>query len=1122
MDITTAVNSHSRVRGNELAKGYYPTFPKDVEMVKSVLKIDFGWDQRSVDEKLVCIIDPCAGEGTFLQSMVRHAKRSANLSQAKNTQVASYAVELDGDRFDKIRSIDQKLNSSFFETTHSGSFDILLLNPPYNKNTGELVSWIDKASPMVSYRGVMVLIIPEYELNGNMLTMLRGNFSWCYAFRSEEHDAFKQVVVFLRKNGSNEPLAYRSRYVYHYDNLDNSLEDPILYFKDNPLSLTIEVRHSNGARPLLQTKDLSGFYVDCEERLEKATRILLDKQYPSSYDTTILPASTLRTAHAVQLAAMNSQIESVTINGTHYLAKYMIVQKSETYDSYDEDSGTKTQSIVYKPTVETFLMDAMGEVKQAREVGFDYVDLNSQLSTILLRKLTKMYKPLHEIGKDEEYLADELKNLGLKVPQREAVRAVMKAYASGRRGIGIRANTGTGKTWIAKAVKYISGARRSIMVTEPHLVEQMVDEYKNEGFDVHVIDSWQRMRELTLVRPKGLYIISYTRLRMHPDFVTITKTAKVRTSEGIKYTQACVQCSWPAEKLRKSDKEHCSMCGSALYTYIPENKRPFLRYKGWIKDIEERGKSVDARTHNKQLPYIRFLKKIPFDLAIFDEAHNAANLMSNQGTAFIRLAASAKRVLCLTATVTNGMAKSLYNLLWGINPVQMRATGWDMKSSTYFQTKFGAFKEVRKTDERNRHRDSERVTTYDTAGISPATLLYTLPNFVNVDSEDFDDLPPVEREVVKCTPHAEVDECMRIIDKIIDDAELPPEDKLPAASVRTAAFLRVSDTFRHTNDEIRLRGYLLGTLHRRDVHELLQKEQQLVEIVQGVIDRGERLLVYTGNTQKIDMRGPLKRILSVKYPGLSIDTLPDSVAPNKLVQWFTRTTAQIVIVSFHRVATGLNLSQFNNLCWYDYTDNTRLAEQGDGRIRRVNTADIHRALFGEVRPCRYWYLTSSPIQEAQLAYTLEKRMVAKLAEGETPDIDPAECSSGNQSFSALITKALKEGKFDYQDPSALLKKMTRAENARVKTENRDPSATIVITTTPNPLIEQIDTVLPPSTMPAPLMLEKLYSIVFIEEGREVKRDVPNNIFEEMQKKGLLDITLFGVYYREPISRRKAA
>ena len=413
--------------------------------------------------------------------------------------------------------------------------------------------------------------------------------------------------------------------------------------------------------------------------------------------------------------------------------------------------------------------------------------------------------------------------------------------------------------------------------------------------------------------------------------------------------------------------------------------------------------------------------------------------MSNQGTAFIRLAATAKKVLALTATVTNGMAKSIYNILWGLNPMQMRSAGWEMKSATDFQTKYGAFKTVRKTDEKNRHRESERVTTYDTAGISPAALIFTIPNFVNVDSDDFDDLPPVEREVIKCQSHALVETCHRSIENIIEKADLPPEDLLAAAAVRNAAFLRVSDTFRHYNDELKLRDIPLGTLHRLSLPDgelLLEKEEKLIGIAQGVIDRGERLLVYTGNTQKIDMRPVLKRILRDNVQGASIEILPDSVAPEKLVGWFEQVTAQVVVVSFHRVATGLNLSQFNNLVWYDYTSNTRLAEQGDGRIRRVNTADIHRAQFGEVRPVRYWYLTSSEVQALQLAYTLEKRMVAKLAEGETPDIDPAECSS-SQSFSSLMTKALKEGNFNYPDPSSLLKKMTQHENARVRGDNKE-------------------------------------------------------------------------------------
>lgn len=1107
MEFIDKVNQHSRVKGNELAKGFYPTFPHDVELVKKVVSVNFGWDQKSVHEKLVTIFDPCAGEGGFLSNMVRHAKQAATHSSAKNTCVASFAVELDGDRFKKIRGTDQKFNTSFFDTTNTGSFDILLLNPPYNRNGGELISWIEKAAPMVSHRGVMVLIIPEYELKWKMIELLRGSFTYRYAYKSEEYGAFKQLVIFLRKNVGNETTSYRSPYFHNYDNLDNKDADLILSHAENP-TVTIEVEAGRSkTRPMLQSKDLTGFYRDCEGRLDKAITVMLEKNYPASYDTSIQPVSTLRTAHAVQLAAMNSQIESVTINGVYYLAKYMLVEKPETFEDYD-DNGTKTTTILHKPTVETFLMDKTGEVKPARELGFDYVELNCQLSTILLRKLTTMYKPLHEIGRDEEYLAAELKEIGLKAPQREAVKAVMKAFASGRKGIGIRANTGTGKTWMAKAVKYIAGAKRSIMVTEPQLVPQMVKEYENEGFDVFVIDSWERLRELARTRPKGLYLIAYTRLRMHPDFVPVTKTARVKTKEGIKYTDACLNCSAAVKRISKGSKEHCPVCGDVLYTYIPENKRPYMRYKRWIADIERNGTSAEVKSHNKQLPYIRFLKRIPFDLAIFDEAHNAANLMSNQGTAFIRLAASANRVLCLTATVTNGMAKSLYNLLWGINPVQMREAGWDMKSATDFQAKYGAFKEVRKTDERNRHRESEKVQTYDTAGISPAALVYTLPNFVNVDSEDFDDLPPVEREVLKCIPHAEVEECMRTIDKIIDDADLPIEDKMPAASVRTAAFLRVSDTFRHADDEIRLRGDLLGTLWRRPVDELLEKEAELVNIVRMVEKWGERILVYTGNTQKIDMRGPLKRIIADSVPGVSIDVLPDSVAPERLVAWFEKTVAQVVIASYHRVATGLNLSQFNNLAWFDYTDNTRMAEQGEGRIRRVNTADIHRMIYGEVRPCRYWYLTSSPIQEAQLAYTLEKRMIAKLAEGETPDIDPAECTSGNQSFSALITKALKEGNIDYQDPSALLKKMTRTDNARVRDENK-----VVAPLPMSQMTPATAKVIPfPQPEPTPTPAAATIPVIVIEDGLEVVKPFPEEKYHEYLVEGMLEITLFGTYF----------
>ncbi|WP_298437743.1 hypothetical protein [Geobacter sp.] len=128
-------------------------------------------------------------------------------------------------------------------------------------------------------------------------------------------------------------------------------------------------------------------------------------------------------------------------------------------------------------------------------------------------------------------------------------------------------------------------------------------------------------------------------------------------------------------------------------------------------------------------------------------------------------------------------------------------------------------------------------------------------------------------------------------------------------------------------------------------------------------------------------------------------------------------------------------------------------------------------------------------------------MIAKLAEGETPDIDPAECTSGNQSFSALITKALKEGNIDYQDPSALLKKMTRTDNARVRDENKitaTASATAKVIPFPQP---------EPPTPPVP---ETVPVIVF-EGGWEVERQIPAEKYHEYLEEGMLEVTLFGTY-----------
>ena len=130
------------------------------------------------------------------------------------------------------------------------------------------------------------------------------------------------------------------------------------------------------------------------------------------------------------------------------------------------------------------------------------------------------------------------------------------------------------------------------MVSEPQLIPQLAKEYANEGFNVHVIDSWEALKELAATRPHGLYLIAYTRLRMHPKYRLCIKSRKTIVKKdghsSVEYTEVCPSCRSPlSEKIRKGDKPKCSYCGEPLFTYIPENDRPVMTYRRWISEIEK-------------------------------------------------------------------------------------------------------------------------------------------------------------------------------------------------------------------------------------------------------------------------------------------------------------------------------------------------------------------------------------------------------------------------------------------------------------------------------------------------------------------------------------------------------
>jgi hypothetical protein len=113
-----------------------------------------------------------------------------------------------------------------------------------------------------------------------------------------------------------------------------------------------------------------------------------------------------------------------------------------------------------------------------------------------------------------------------------------------------------------------------------------------------------------------------------------------------------------------------------------------------------------------------------------------------------------------------------------------------------------------------------------------------------------------------------------------------------------------------------------------------------------------------------------------------------------------------------------------------------------------------------------------------------------------------------------MTKALKEGNFNYTDPSSLLKKMTQHENARVRGDNKGevPIRSNIIQL---PITRQ-------EPAPAPAPTPPPITVIYCEGGREITRDLPLGMYQTLLDAGKLEFTLFGVYVRNSAIRQKYA
>ena len=178
--------------------GYYPAAPDACEGLLQHLKLG-----PATDKMTECyVIDPCAGEGLFLQQLAE----GLSVPQ-KNV----HAIELDKGRGEAIRALMPSAQvlapCSLFQTLIAPrSFGLIYVNPPFDhqglgRSGREETEFVKESYNLLADNGVIVVVAPLQTYKGrDFLTYLDRHFKSMMLFRFPEPIYNEVVMIGVKRN----------------------------------------------------------------------------------------------------------------------------------------------------------------------------------------------------------------------------------------------------------------------------------------------------------------------------------------------------------------------------------------------------------------------------------------------------------------------------------------------------------------------------------------------------------------------------------------------------------------------------------------------------------------------------------------------------------------------------------------------------------------------------------------------------------------------------------------------------------------------------------------------------------------------------------------------------------
>ena len=327
--------------GGQLKGGYYPTPPRVVDYIRSLLfaPIRYGCNRRDI----VRLLDPCCGPGDALRQLAD--------SMNRHVTVETYGVELHAGRAQEAAAqLDHVLSSDLFRCSIANrTFNLLWLNPPYDHDREDKRvehAFLTHCSRYLEPEGVLVYIIPRSQIATSarfLTTSYRRVRAW--SFPEPEAEAFDQVVVIGVRKAQPRPDARAMReLVASIDHL-------------SPLSHDLTPEYDMGMSapgPVMFTTRVIDFSKAVAEARTRGlwTQDEITEAFWPPTDLTARPLMPLRKGHLAMLVAagfldnleLETQESRVLVKG-QTKKEMVLVEEGETHDVYREQLRTSVVTL---------------------------------------------------------------------------------------------------------------------------------------------------------------------------------------------------------------------------------------------------------------------------------------------------------------------------------------------------------------------------------------------------------------------------------------------------------------------------------------------------------------------------------------------------------------------------------------------------------------------------------------------------------------------------------------------------------------------------------------------------------------------------------------------------------